>query len=82
MISTFTLVEQVQAQFLGVFFLLFPPHFSSQRSPQQNKRLRRASTNIAPQVARASAKTIDRRRNLSPVKGTNLYQRESTRPKT
>ena len=70
----FTPLEQVLFRFLEVFFLLFPPHFSSQKSLPQNKRRQILYTDIVLQSPPASVRTIDQRRNLSPVKGTNQCQ--------
>lgn len=61
-------MEEVLLQFLGVFFLLFPQHFSSHKSLLKNKRFQRLYTEFGDQYAPARAKRIDRQRNLSPVK--------------
>lgn len=62
------LVQEVQFQFPEVTSLLFPEYFSSQKPPLSNNMNQKYYTGVAPQLAPASAKKIDPRRSLSPVK--------------
>ena len=62
--STSTRMEEVQFQFLGVIFLLFPKHCSSQKSQLTHRRQQRLNTALLPLFSPAGAKTIDQQRNL------------------
>lgn len=61
-------MQEVQFQFPEVTSLLFPEYISSQKPPLSNNMNQKYYTGVAPQLAPASAKKIDPRRSLSPVK--------------
>jgi len=65
-------VQEVQFQFPEVTSLLFPEYISSQTPLLSNKMNQKYYTELEHQLAPASAKKIDPRRSLWPVK-TNVY---------
>lgn len=75
------LEQEVQSQFPVVTSLLFPKHISSRKSQPLNKMNQKYYTRVVPQVVPTSAKIINLRRNLSPVKEnvTNIREHDTIR---
>lgn len=64
----------MQFQFLGVTFLLFPLHFSSQKSQTIHKKSQRLNTEVVARFSPARAKRIDQQRNLPPVADSHISE--------